>query len=141
MKTRILGLACAVALSAFVMGCDSNEDDDGGNLSIDGLWSLTTPEGEEEDVQYVLFAGDEGTIFDFMGDEFDEGPDCYVIEPFALERLGNNRFRITPENEGGAPLEITVQIDGNEMTVISALDTLAFLRSNRSVSELTPECT
>jgi len=77
---------------------DSSTSQTGGGVTaaIAGLWNETTDEGADgTDVIYTQFNADgTGTSYDYLGDTFDEGDNCYDIINFTIEVLGNNQYRV-----------------------------------------------
>lgn len=80
--TIILGL---VMLSFTFTACEDDDDDDEGG-SIVGEWVLDDP----EDVYYTKITSENFTDYDYQGDDFDEGDDCYDIFTYPYTIDGNN---------------------------------------------------
>lgn len=139
MQRSLLNLSLVLLLAGLLLGCDSDSNSDSDGDSFDGLWLYDASEDEEEDVFYVNFQGNAVTLYDFLGDEFDDGPDCYLIQSFTIEHIDGNRYEITDED--GESLEVTVRRSGNELSIaFSNFDSGNYTRSNQNVSGLTPEC-
>jgi len=139
-KRFLSTVLAAAVLATFVSGCDSDADE--GPPSLDGLWSLFSSEGiETDDVLYFHIAGQSATIYDFMGDEYDGGPDCYLIAPLSIEHVGADVYDITSPENVGFPLQVMIKRNGDEITLSNAqVGTAIYRRSARDVSEFTPEC-
>ena len=79
---------------------DNGVSDDQGvsaTRDIAGLWDFTENKGDEGvDVIYVLIEGDgSGVIYDYQGDTFDQGENCYQFIDSPVVSLGNNQFEST----------------------------------------------
>jgi hypothetical protein len=79
--TIILGL---IMLSFSIVGCEDDDDEEEGG-SIIGEWVLDDP----EDVYYTKITADSFTDYDYQGDDFDEGDDCYDIFTYPYTIDGN----------------------------------------------------
>ena len=139
MRKTVLGLCAATFVAMFAVGCDSNSDAD--SDSFDGLWAYVTPDDEEdEDVLYVHFNGERVTIYDFRGDEWDGGPDCYTIERGTMERVEDNEYEFT--SDAGASFTVTLRRNGNRLTFDygGGFAIEIYARSNADVDDFEPEC-
>ncbi|MGK7370108.1 MAG: hypothetical protein ACNS64_07815 [Candidatus Halalkalibacterium sp. M3_1C_030] len=141
MRFSISAILTVLLLSLLVIqGCkDSNNNDE--NTSVLGLWQLNSTEG---DISYVNITTTSVTSYDFMGDEFDEGPDCYEIDALQILDVNGSKYTFTDPFDPNATIEVDVTANGNELTVVQPFGnitvTLKFNKSNASISSFTPEC-
>lgn len=109
--------------------------------SVLGLWQLNSTEG---DINYVNIGTDIVTFYDYMGDDYDEGPDCYEIESQEILNINGNKYTFEDPLNPNGTIEIDVRANGNELTVMQpfgdATITMKFSKSNASISSFTPEC-
>ncbi len=86
-------------------GTDGNTD----LSAIAGLWDVTEDVDGLEDVAYTeIFADGTLVVWDYDGDEYDAGENCYFRFSITGENLGNNRY-----NLGGD--EVTMRVINNEL--------------------------
>jgi len=141
MRFSISAILTVTMLSLLVLqGCkDSNNNDE--NTSVLGLWQLDSSEG---DINYVNITTTTVTSYDYMGDEFDEGPDCYEIDSQEILDVNGSKYTFTDPFDPNATIEVDVTVNGNQLTVIqpfgSITVTLKFNKSNASIGSFTPEC-
>ena len=140
-----------ILFSIFIllMGCkdDSISTEVDNNNSYLGIWELVgyIDEGEEYDnegdVYYINITENKITEYDYMGDSFDEGPDCYEVYETTiifdndviiidLEEFGTYSLRLDIEND-----QLRV-FEDEEESYISL-----WKRSDKEVSSFVPECT
>lgn len=137
-KSAIITVALASLL--FTQGCkDSNNNDE--NTSVLGLWQLDSNEG---DINYINITTTTVTSYDYMGDEFDEGPDCYEIDSQEILDVNGSKYTFTDPFNPNATIEVDVTANDNRLTVVqpfgSVTVTLQFNKSNASIGSFTPEC-
>lgn len=123
-----------------IQGCkDSSNNDE--NTSVLGLWQLSSIEG---DIRYVNITHETVTEYDFMGDEFDEGAECYEIDVQEILDINGSKYTFEDPFDPEATIEVDVTANGNQLTVVQpfgdATITLQFNKSNASISSFTPEC-
>ncbi|MGK7369259.1 MAG: hypothetical protein ACNS64_03515 [Candidatus Halalkalibacterium sp. M3_1C_030] len=131
-----ISMVCLIALQ----GCkDAGNNDE--NTSVIGLWQLNSTEG---DIRYVNITDETVTEYDFMGDEFDEGPECYEIDIQEILDINGSKYTFEDPFDPEATMQVNVTANGNQLTVIlpfgDATVTLQFNKSNASISSFTPEC-
>lgn len=131
-----ISIICLIVLQ----GCkDSNNSDE--NDSVLGLWQLDSTEG---DVSYIDVTGETVTTYDYMGDDFDEGPECYEIDTQEILDINGSKYTFTDPFDPQATIEVDVTANGNRLTVVQPFGnitvTLQFSKSNASISSFTPEC-
>ena len=141
MRFSVSPILTVIILSLFVIqGCkdSTNIDED---ASVLGLWQLNSTEG---DISYVNINTTNVTSYDFMGDEFDEGPDCYEIDVQQILDVNGSKYTFTDPFDPNATIEVDVTANGNELTIVQPFGnitvTLKFNKSNASISSFTPEC-
>jgi len=124
-KKIIVGFIFSVLLSA----CGGGGSDSTSLSKMSGTWDASSQEGDFTDVSYVVINID-GTFieYDYMGDSFHSGPDCYEEIPGTIVDQGNGNYLI----DGDFAVQISVSGDTLEMT--SGEETGTLTRSTRQES-------
>ena len=135
-----------VTLSLLVISCSSsdNNDDSSSNTSITladitGVWDATTTENQQTDETYSIIE-ENGTVtaYDYQGDSFDNGANCYIKETLSLQDMGDGIFKLTDsENETFNFLAI---LSGDELTLKDGDTTLILTKTTRLESDFSPLC-
>lgn len=127
-----LGLAATAPLA--LQGCDGGggdadvprsgaaaEDDPSGVKAIAGLYDASYEEFGERDVLYVEAAADgTWTEYDYEGDGFDGGGNCYTIADYRVARLEGDRYRIVRADGGERAREAVLVRVGESLRVTFA---------------------
>ena len=125
--------------------CGSSDDDDSAIVAslddVTGVWDANGKYGAEEDEVNIIIKSDGTlTIFDFDGDTYDQGDDCYdkVINTFT--DLGNGNFQMVNDNDSPDNMKITKS--GNKLTVVFAdgSDTRILILSSLVETDFVPLC-
>ena len=130
----------ALLIALFLVGCGSDDEGTPASLSdIIGVWDASTREGQLIGEVYTVIKSDGSYItYDYDGDSFDNGDNCFNIYDGTLIDLGSGNFEI----ENGPSYYITVK--GNTMTTNTTIDnqkiSITATRSNRLESSFTPSC-
>lgn len=102
--------------------------------AIAGLWDVTEDIDGLEDVFYTeIFADGNIILWDYDGDEFDAGENCYFTFQITGVNLGNNRY-----NLGGD--EVTMRVINNELVGSDAFGEFRFPRVTAFTSAEFNEC-
>ncbi len=119
--------------------------------SISGLWQFSAVDVFDLDADVFYFdidaEAEEIVIYDFLGDDFDEGEDCYRVLDVDITDVDGDVYTLrfnyedgTTETgqtrlraEGDVLLSTIADAGGNETTE-------RYNRSSESVDEFTPEC-
>ncbi len=129
-----------VCLFAFV-SCKDNSSDGFEPESVEGLWKLESTEG---DLNYVNITSTTVTFYDYQGDEFDEGEDCYIIESQEIEEIDGNIYKFEDPENPGSTIDIEITVDDDRLTVEQPFGngtvTVNFTRFSGNVNTFTPEC-
>ncbi len=139
-KSWIFIISTMLVTLISVQGCkDSNNEEE--NDSILGLWLLNSTEG---DINYIHITDDVVTFYDYMGDEFDEGPDCYNIGSDEILAVDGNTYTFQDPFDSEATIDVEITAKGNQLTVVQpfggATFTITFTKSTVSIDTFTPEC-
>lgn len=117
----------------------NNNDDLAGN--VEGVWQLDSDEG---DVLYIDISTEAVASYDYMGDSFDEGDDCYEIDISDIVEKDGNIYTITNPEFPGSEFEATLELNGNKLTVsmqfMGGNLVEVYTKSNAQTSSFTPEC-
>lgn len=131
------------------MGCkdDSISTEEDNNNSYLGIWEYVGSiyEGEqydnEGDVYYLNIKENKITEYDYMGDSYDEGPDCYEVYETTI--IFDNDVIII-ENEELGTVSVKLAIENDKLRLFSAEEESyisLWKRSDKEVSSFVPECT
>lgn len=143
-KILFITLACL-----FIVGCD--DDDNAANsdnaeqpslAQISGVWDFTdTYEGEDEkDIAYLVIKDHgEFIIYDYLGDAFDQGSDCYFQVNSSITDLGNGEFEIGTFGEFFT-LNMSTSNSDLILTEASSGDSAAFPSTALTEDDFTPNC-
>lgn len=137
--TAAVSTLCMITLIG-LQGCkDSNSSNDA--YSVLGLWQLDSSEG---DIYYVNITTEIVTFYDYLGDEYDEGPECYEIVANEILDLDGDTYTFEDPFDPKATIEVEVTANGNRLTVSQPFGggtvMLEFSKSNTSIDSFTPEC-
>lgn len=138
--TKAVAIIMIMTSLLLLQGCkDSKNEID--ETSVLGLWQLNSTEG---DINYVNISTENVTFYDYMGDDYDEGPDCYVIESQDILDVNGSTYTFQDPLNSNATIKVDVKANGNELTVTQPFGditiTLKFNKSNASISSFTPAC-
>ena len=124
------GLALAAAALLASQGCDGGGDaarafpagdDPGGAEAVAGLYDASYEEFDEIDVLYVDVAADGAwTEYDYEGDGFDGGENCYAVADYRVEPLQGDRYRIVRADGSGRDREAVLVRAGGFLRVTFA---------------------
>jgi hypothetical protein len=114
--------------------------------TIVGVWDGTEDMGQEgKDESYlVIDANRSMSFYDYDGDSYDQGDNCYwIFKNFAtLVSLGNDRYTLDPVDAEEASSVIKLVVAGDSMTATDeeSDEAVVMKRTTRQVSDFTPEC-
>lgn len=141
---RIFSIS-TLTLSLALSGCGGGGGGDGSGTTprnattsdIVGTWDVSTEEANNTtDVYYVKINSD-GTYvdYDFDGDSFDQGDDCYYRWEGTYENLGDGDFSFDGEEA------IHIERSGNNL-IISAddMEDLSAKPANKTEDDFSPLC-
>ncbi len=133
LRRTVSFLLLAAALFA-VPACDSND----GKTDIQGLWLVPGT-----DVIYYRIQKDSITIYDYLGDEFDQGPDCYIITTLDIVRRDGTKLTVSSPDFPGIQVVLTIERDGETVSVTTGGgDPETWEKSSASVAGfVAKECT
>lgn len=104
---------------AFLSGCGGGASDvtQVTSLSqIEGLWDASTQEDGLRDEAYIDI-GQDGklTIYDYLGDEYDDEADCYIIANLGtLTNNGNGNFQLDSSVDNTS-VNVTGKLQNNNL--------------------------
>ena len=142
-----------MSLLATLTACGGGSGDGGGDFTsggsaskLVGMWNATTDEGEDGIDENYLAIDSDGfvSLYDYDGDTYDDGENCYWIEEDVaeLKALGDDRYRVVQEGSSDTQILI-ITVQNNTMTIAEEGDEEDFstlTRSSIPVSDFTPEC-
>jgi len=134
--------------SLFLVACNSDdnttENTQSANIAqpslaqIDGVWDFTETSQSGEDQIYVSIDSDtnEYVIYDYFGDSFDQGPDCYLKYSEVITDLGGGLFELS--EFGVDYFQFNFLITNNQLQLRDDYET--YPRSSLTESDFTPLC-
>lgn len=151
MNINIKSISIVLFTFLIMASCKDDSNESGGTFpdNIQGVWQ---EEGwDDGDELGIYFTSNEFGYWDYMGDAYDEGEDCYWngIVAELISRDGDNyRMRATGEwaDEEDEEGIINLKVSGDMLTVTYPDDEEdedyeeIYSKDSRSVGDLTPEC-
>lgn len=133
MRTRRPAFLLLAAALLAVPACDSNDE----KTDIEGLWLQTGI-----DVIYYHVERSTITIYDYMGDEYDEGPDCYIISELDIVRRDGTKVTVSSPDLPGIQIVFDLERDGETLLMTLSGETETLEKSSLNVSTFEEkECT
>ena len=128
-QTLLLLTVLAVGMAA----CDSNGGDD--SFDIIGTWSLQDDDG---DVQYLIVSETTVKFYDYLGDAYDQGDDCYVFQEFAVAAMTTTALTARfVEGSTTITQVVNYSVSGDTATLTTDGDRSTWIRSaDRSYTPL-----
>lgn len=121
-----------------LVGSSGSPGGDGSDLTLAdlvGIWDATREEDGLEDESYSVFrANGEFFDYDYDGDSFDMGENCYYAEEGTIEDLGNGRFLVDGVNT------VTFRASGDELIATSYGVDFFFRPTAMTEGDFTPLC-
>ena len=138
-------IVAITVLSFFLAACDSDDKADPSNIEepslseISAVWEWTRISGDKEEQQYLVVK-DHGQIiyYDYDGDSWDQGEDCYYKTTKIITDLGSGNFEII--NDDGEYGTSRVSLVDNTLTILGESDTTSFPKSSKNETDFTPLC-
>lgn len=121
---------------ALLVGCGSSDSSSNSTVlsDISGVWNSTIDGDETYDVFRV---NGTYTEYDYLGDAFDNGANCYEKSDATIIEKGGNRFELI---SGGESLSFSANVKDDNITIKADGETLVFPRSDLQESDFTPLC-
>ncbi len=130
--------------SLFLVACggDDNKENsiDEPSLSqISGVWDMTETYNGEEDKYYVVIK-DYGEMisYDYDGDSYDKGEDCYWKFTDSITDLGSGFFEVI--DESNYVYTLNASISKNKLTFAYGGEVQSYPKSSLQESEFVPLC-
>jgi hypothetical protein len=136
------GILSLAVLSIALTGCssgDSSNDSDPLLSDISGVWDASRTFGQEVDEYYVIIKESGVTVsYDYDGDSFDQGDNCYYKYSDAISGLGNDDFEIILED--GNIINASMKVSNNDLVVTVNDFTQTWPKSSLQESDFSPLC-
>lgn len=137
---RLSGIAL-IFLSSVLTGCGGGGGDGGGiqgstgiPSELAGVWDVSeTFDGLYDEFYVVIRRNGTGTDYDYAGDSYDNHANCYWIDQFEIESLGDDEYRI--EYSDGT-FDVTLTAEDDTLYVNGT----PYERATQEESDFTPEC-
>lgn len=152
-KAVLLTLTVITLIGCGGGGSGSSKSDTSDNKQIQGLWSLAGGEFEATgykgtgDERYLHIQEGRLTIYDYKGDSFDQGDNCYVILSGSLVSKGgdNYEFRVFGSSSSRQySIENSRLIERGMINYEDSSDRtpyhFIYERSELSISDFSPDC-
>ena len=130
-----------IALTACGGGGDGG---DGGDTApslsgISGVWDFSTTYDQELDERYY-FINASGVLvdYDYQGDSYDQGPNCFYNYSASIFDLGNGEFLVIAPD--GDEYNFSAAIYENTLVVLEDGETFRGYKSSLQESDFTPLC-
>lgn len=150
-KEKVMKIIYLVASVILLAACGGDSGGSSSSLSnIAGIYEYNyEPDviGSENDEGYIIITEDgRYTEYDFLGDAFDQGSNCYIIFDFDIESLGGTSYLLSNDDgdEGTATIDET---ENGLLITITSFNEEEFefeipVTQNTSIleSDLTPDC-
>ena len=145
---KLIKLISIALLGMLIIGCDGGGG--GGSSSapslvdIAGVWDASETVGQKIDETYtVITINGEMIGYDYMGDSYDQGKNCYdKYLSGMIKNLGNGNFLLVDNN--GKRDYIQISLSGNKLKLTGEDEnikiTVTWTRANLLESDLTPLC-
>jgi|AntRauTorcE11897_2_1112592.scaffolds.fasta_scaffold01331_10 hypothetical protein len=148
MNIRRTFIAITILPLIFIISCKKDSNDNSGDEFPQEMRSVWQEEGwDDGDELGIYFTNNTMGSWDYMGDEYDEGDDCYYNwEVGELISYEGSNFRINMSSffsEESEEATVSITVDGNLLSMSEPGDndfTEEYSKDNRSVSNLTPKC-
>lgn len=133
----------AILLGLLILqGCKDSNNLDDQTASVLGVWKLNSSMGDD---QHIDISADSVTSYDYMGDSYDEGPDCYEITSEQILGIDGNKYTFADPFDPGSTYIVELTRKDNQLTARHNFGdvaiTLSFTKSNASVGSFVPACT
>ncbi len=142
---KYLSLLLIMVLSA--CGGSTSSDGDATTLAdIVGVWDETETDENGTDESYLVFtASGDLTIYDYQGDSYDMGENCYEKEMLIITDQGSGIFSITDAQETEDPFSVALSLSSDRITATFTDDGVSesnsnIVRTDRLESSFTPLC-
>lgn len=106
-----------------------------------GVWNASDDFGVEVDELYlVIDANGLFRDYDYMGDTFDQGPNCYELESGWLEKSGD--LYTLHYEDGQIITDISIEANGDVLSVVNSAEDFSadYPRETRTEEEFVPVC-
>lgn len=131
-------------LIIFMSSCSDNNNNDRGDellADIQGMWLLDSEDG---DVSYIHVDDRIVSNYDYMGDDFDEGPECYLYTRTEIKTIDGDQVTFIIEDDPQFTITAKISVSNSIMSISQKLGgvefTELFNRSNSKVDSFVPFC-
>jgi len=140
---KILSLsACLLLAACGGSGSDGDSSDSPSLSDISGIYdSGSTEDGITDEMYLVIRSNGTWTEYDYAGDEFDQGANCYVVADFGeIEGFENGEFELYSDGlDAFTDVEIALVDDSLEVTSAEGDTVSSFPSSTKVESEFTSQ--
>ena len=148
MDTRSTLIAVTICSIIFLSSCKKDSKTETGDEFPDEMHAVWQEEGwDDGDELGLYFTSKMMAIWDYAGDEYDQGEDCYYNwEAGELISYEGNNYRIRLIDfffDDLEELTVNIRVDGDRMIIIDPEEEDSeqeYSRDSRSIEDLTPEC-
>lgn len=131
--------------SLFLVACGGDDSTNSNNIGkpslsqISGVWDLTeTDEFGEDQLYLAIKDSGEFIIYDYDGDTWDQGEDCYYKFSETITDLGSGAFEIS-EYMGDYSTS-NISLTENQLAVVETSEKHTFPRASLQESDFVPLC-
>lgn len=144
-QSKLKALFTVAVFITFISSCsDNNNNNDTGEellADIQGMWQLDSEDG---DVSYVHVDDRIVSNYDYMGDDFDEGPECYLYTRTEIKTIEGDQVTFIVEDDPQLTVTAKISVKNNILSVSQKLGNIEFTelfnRSNSNSDSFVPFC-
>ena len=112
-------------------------------VDIAGVWDASRTSGQDIDENYIVFKiNGQMVTYDYMGDSYDEGQNCYEKVLSIIKDLGNGKFMVVSED--GERDYVQISLSSNKLRLTGEEGNMkisvTWTRANLLESYFTPLC-
>lgn len=93
----------------------------------------------EHDELYVAISRGRITVYDYLGDYYNQGPNCYVIDQYEMDKIGKHTYHL--KSYHGLTHDVYIGHTSSGFVMNSAIyGNASYGTSIRVPSDFSPEC-
>ncbi len=117
---------CLLVLGVLLMSACSQSGNGSNQVEIEhliGLWNSSENKSGKSDIIYTRISSDSTIVeYDFDGDAFDQGLECYQVNTGSLKAVGANRFLVKADMHNDKQFMVELELlDAGHALIINFL--------------------
>lgn len=122
-----------------MLGCSDNDTHSPSLKDIAGVWDATHEEDGLEDVSYIVIStSGDYTVYNYLGDAYDDLEECYDKVEWTITDLGGGYFAIEGDDIG--TVEGKAKLSNGQLIISDDSDTYVWQESDLDESDFIPLC-